>query len=178
MNIHKLFWTIRAVLYKIRFNEIGIPSYIGRPLFIVNARNISCGNRVRIYPGLRAEVVDKRNSFIKIGNNVSIGQNFHIVSYMDELKIGNDVVIAGNVFITNCDHDYKGSHGSVLENDLLYKKTEIGDGCFIGNNAIILAGTILGKGCVVGANSVVRGIFPDYAVIAGVPAKLIKKVGC
>lgn len=38
----------------------------------------------------------------------------------------------------------------------------------------IQAGTILGEQCIVGANSVVRGTFPDYCVIAGVPAKIIK----
>lgn len=177
MNIHKIFWAIRALFYKVYFNKLEMPSYIGKPLFIENACNITCGKRVRIYPGLRAEVVDKKNSFIKIGDNVSIGQNFHIVSYDDELKIGNNVVIAGNVLITNCDHDYKGPHESVLENELLCKKTVIGDGCFIGNNAVILAGTILGKGCIIGANSVVRGIFSDHAVIVGAPGKILIKEG-
>lgn len=41
--------------------------------------------------------------------------------------------------------------------------------------AAIQAGTVLGKQCIVGANSVVRGTFPDYCVIAGVPAKIIRK---
>ena len=40
---------------------------------------------------------------------------------------------------------------------------------------MIQSGTILGKQCIVGANSVVRGQFPDYCVIAGNPAKIIKK---
>jgi len=39
----------------------------------------------------------------------------------------------------------------------------------------IQAGTVLGKQCIVGANSVVRGVFPDYSVIAGVPARIIKR---
>ena len=174
MNFAKLCWGVRAVFYKVRFKSIGIPSYIGKPIFISNTKNISCGKRVRIYPGMRVEIVDN-NSFITIGNNVSIGQNFHIVSYNDNLTIGNDVVIAGNVFITNCDHDYKGPHASVLENQLIGRHTIIGNGCFIGNNAVILAGSELGAGCIVGANSVVRGIYPSNSVIVGAPAKEVKK---
>ena len=42
-------------------------------------------------------------------------------------------------------------------------------------NSVILPGTILGKHCVVGANSVVSGVFDDYSVIVGSPARVVKK---
>lgn len=58
---------------------------------------------------------------------------------------------------------------------MIPKKTVIGDGCYIGYGAVILAGTTLGKQCIVGANSVVRGDFPDYSVLAGAPARIVKK---
>ena len=41
--------------------------------------------------------------------------------------------------------------------------------------AAIMAGTVLGKQCVVGANAVVRGTFPDFCVIVGAPARIVKK---
>ncbi|SEQ86846.1 Acetyltransferase (isoleucine patch superfamily) [Lachnospiraceae bacterium NE2001] len=170
----KLLWGGRALLYKALFNNVSLPSYIGKPIFVSRYRGIKAGKRFRIYPGLRAEIIDS-NSFIRIGNNVSIGQNFHVVSYDKTLYIGNDVTIAGNVFITNCDHNYKESSESVLDNSLISRDTRIGNGCFIGNNVAILAGTVLGNHCVVGANSVVRGEYPDYCVLAGNPAKIIKK---
>lgn len=173
MNFTKISWVLRSISYKIIFRKIGFPSYIGKPIYVSNWKNIVIGPRFRIYPGLRAEVVD-RNSFLKIGKNVSIGQNFHIVSYNNELKIGDNVTIAGNVFITNCDHDYQGIHKSVLENKLISKKTTISDDCFIGNNAVILSGTFLGRGCVVGAGAVLKGEYPPYSVIVGVPGRVIK----
>ncbi|GAM59552.1 O-acetyltransferase [Vibrio ishigakensis] len=55
------------------------------------------------------------------------------------------------------------------------KEVSIGRNSFIGYGAVILPGTILGEQCVVGANSVVRGKFPSFAVIAGNPAKIIKR---
>lgn len=50
----------------------------------------------------------------------------------------------------------------------------IGSGTWVGLNAVILPGTVVGKGCVIAANCVVKGEFPDYCVIAGVPGKIIK----
>lgn len=173
MRISKILWGIRAIIYKVKLGSIGLPSYIGRPLYIEKFKNLSCGKRVRIYPGLRFET--SKNGKINIGSNVSIGQNVHLVSYKEILNIGDDVTISGNVLITNCDHSYRDINKSVLEQELIFNNTQIGDGCFIGYGAIIQAGTILGKHCVVGANSVVRGTFPEYSVIVGAPAKVVKK---
>ena len=50
----------------------------------------------------------------------------------------------------------------------------IGRDCFIGCNSLVLKGSKIGDGCVVGAGSVVAGVFQDYCVIAGNPARVIK----
>ncbi|MNJ54691.1 putative lipopolysaccharide biosynthesis O-acetyl transferase WbbJ [compost metagenome] len=63
----------------------------------------------------------------------------------------------------------------MLDQSTIWKKTEIGKNCFIGMGARIQAGTILGNGCIVGANSVVRGHFPDYCVLVGAPARVVKR---
>jgi acetyltransferase-like isoleucine patch superfamily enzyme len=55
------------------------------------------------------------------------------------------------------------------------KPISIGEGTWLGLHSVILPGTHIGKNCVVGANAVVKGIFPDYCVIAGVPAKIVKQ---
>ena len=62
-----------------------------------------------------------------------------------------------------------------MEQRNIVSDTIIGENCFIGYGAVIQAGTILGKQCVVGANAVVRGHFPDYCVIVGVPARIVKR---
>lgn len=55
------------------------------------------------------------------------------------------------------------------------KPITIGKDCLVGMNSVILPGTVLGDHCVVGANSTVSGSFPDYCVLAGSPAKIIKR---
>lgn len=172
MEFRKIFWGIRGVFYKISFRHIGKLCYIGPPVSIIGKRNIVIKDRVRIYPGIRMEALN--NGTITIGNNVSIAQNFQCTSIGD-LRIEDNVTIAGNVFVTNIDHDYQEWGRHILEQNKIFKETHIGENCFIGYGAAIQAGTILGKQCVVGANSVVRGTFPDGSVIVGAPAKIVKK---
>ena len=173
MHPIKYIWAIRAIIYKPFFKKIGKYSYIGKPCFIEGGKNISIGERTRIFPGIRMETL--KNGEIFIGDNCAIEQNVHITSMNSILKIGKDVTVLANTYITNIEHEYGDINRSVLEQDIIYRETEIKEGCFIGYGAAIQAGTILGKHCIVGAHSVVRGIFPDYCVIVGTPGKIIKK---
>jgi len=173
--IFKIFWILRGLIYKPFFAKFGLPSYIGKPLFIGNFKRIFIGKRVRIFPGARIEVVDK-NSSIVFEDNISLGQNLHIISGGEqELRIGKNTTFSANVFVTNIDHKYDEINKHILEQPLVSTKTQIGENCFIGYGVVIQAGTILGKQCIVGANAVVRGTFPDYCVIVGVPAQIVKR---
>ena len=59
MNLRKYFWAMRAFFFKLRFKKMGNMSYIGKTTNISGpSRNISIGNKVRIYPGLRAEIAE------------------------------------------------------------------------------------------------------------------------
>ena len=80
-----------------------------KPIRVIGKKYISIGNNVSILNGARMEVITKWNDMeynagINIEDNVSIGQNFHITS-CDNLKIGKNTTILGNVFITNIDHE-------------------------------------------------------------------------
>lgn len=163
---------IRAFFYKLRFNKIGFPSKLGRPLKLKNARNVSLGKRVRIMSGYRIECYN--GGTVNIGDDVSIGQNLHMISG-GKLTVGNHVTFSGNVFISNLNHSYEKLDVSALRQENIIKGVSVGDFCFVGYGACILPGTQLGKNVIVGANSVVCGKFPDYVVVAGVPAKIIKK---
>ncbi|MEZ8379132.1 DapH/DapD/GlmU-related protein [Vibrio splendidus] len=170
---YKLLWVLRAILSKPFFGSLGLISYIGKPIYLHNVKNVFIGSRVRIFPGARIET--HQEGRIEISDDVSIGQNFHIISAESVLKVGKGTVISANVMVTNVDHEYTNIDLPIYKQNLLYSKTELGENCFVGIGAKIQAGTVLGKHCVVGANSVVRGHFNDYSVIVGSPARVIKK---
>ncbi|MBB6372537.1 DapH/DapD/GlmU-related protein [Chryseobacterium shigense] len=169
----KIFWIIRYILYSVFFKKAGFPGYLGRPIIILGMNKISIGKRVRIYPNARLEVHGKDAALI-IEDNVGISQNVHITAG-GILVIKKSATILANTYVTDIDHEYEDVNVPVLQQEMSIKKTEIGENCFIGMGVAIQAGTILGKHCIVGSNSVVRGTFPDYCVIAGIPAKIIKK---
>ncbi|MEC7310097.1 acyltransferase [Vibrio crassostreae] len=169
-RVLKFIWMLRAIFYKPFMHRFGWFSYIGPTCYLSGVKHFSFGDRVRIYPNARVESL---GGTIEIGNNVSIGQNLHIVS-VNNVRIGKDTTISSNVFVSDVDHQYEALGVHIMEQPLDVKSTHIGDNCFIGYGSVIMPGTILGKHCIVGANSVVKGIFPDYCVIAGSPARIIK----
>lgn len=172
MKLSKIFWFVRASVLMLFAGSIGRNCLIGKPLFILGLKNIFFKNNVRIFPHARIEVHNKGRIIFE--DNVSIGQNFHIISSNNDLIISKNVMISGNVFISNVDHDYEDITKPVSEQSLIDVNTVIGENCFIGYGAVIKPGTQLGKHCIIGANSSVKGIFPDYSVIAGNPARVIK----
>lgn len=169
---YKFFWLIRAQFYRFFFKKIGFLTYIGKPIFLHGISRVSLGKKVRLFPGARIET--HGGGEINILENVGIGQNFHIVAG-GKLVIGKGTIISAEVFVNDMDNAYEEIDKNVLEQPFIVSKTSIGENCFIGIGAKIMAGTVLGNQCIVGANSVVKGTFPDYCVIAGAPAKIVKK---
>lgn len=173
--IFKFVWFLRAIVYKLIFNKVGWLSYLGKPIFLFGAKNISIGNKVRIYPHCRMETYGN-DGFITIEENCSIGQSFHIISGEGQnLIIGKNTTVSANVFITNIEHNYSSIDVHIMDQPLSKGDTQIGENCFIGYGAVIQAGTILGKQCIIGANAVVRGAFSDYSIIVGAPAQVVKR---
>lgn len=113
---------------------------------------------------------------IIIGNNVGISGA--TIYARNSIIIGENTHIGGNVKIL--DNDFHPLEIEARNADIKEKigtrPINIGENCFIGCNALILKGTTLGDGCVVGAGAVVSGKFEDNCVIAGNPARVIKKL--
>lgn len=132
------------------------------------------------YGGVRMEALNIYQDQIfepqlRIGDRTSLGQNCHLIA-TGNLFIGDDVTISGNVFISTCSHQYTELDRNVADQKLTSEDVSIGDNSFIGYGAAIFPGVKLGKQCIVGANSVVvRGDYPEYSVLAGNPARIIKR---
>lgn len=93
------------------------------------------------------------------------------------MDIGEKVLLSPNVYITDCDHEYRNIDIPVIDQGITQKGQTvfIGDGSYIGINAVIVGNVKIGKHCVIGANSIVTRDIPDYCVAVGSPAKIIKK---
>ena len=113
---------------------------------------------------------------IEIGNNVGISGT--TIYARKEITIGDNTLIGGNVKIL--DNDFHPIEVEARNLDIKEKigtrKIKIGKDCFIGANSLILKGVEIGDGSVVGAGSVVTGKFPSNVVIAGNPARVIKRL--
>ena len=106
-----------------------------------------------------------------IGSGTWIGQNAFLHS-AGGLKIGEKVGIGPGVQILTSSHKLsEGINLPILDRPLEFAEVEIGEGCDIGANAVILPGVKLGERVQVGAGAVVTKSFSDGAVVKGVPAK-------
>jgi len=166
------------LLYRWLFKQFGKGSIVRTPLFI-SYESISVGKNVFIWDDARIETVERYAGLrfspsITIGDGVTIQQRCHITA-ADKLSIGANSLISFDVMIQDTDHEYQDIRLPVSQQPLAVAKTTIGESCFIGSGAKINAGTTLGKHCIVGASSVVRGHFPDYCVIVGMPGKIVKR---
>lgn len=164
--------------YKLIFKAFGNKSIIKKPLFIT-PECISLGRGVYIWDDARIEAITSYagtnyTPHVIIEDGVSIQQRAHITA-ASTLIIGKNSLISFDVSIQDTDHEYENIDVPVAQQPLQVKPTVIGENCFIGSGAKIQAGTILGRHCIVGTNAVVKGVFPDYSVIVGVPAKIVKR---
>lgn len=161
------------------FNKTGASLTIGNN---VTVKSSFLSNLVGLYS--RTIIVTRApGAEIIIGDNVGIsGATIYARS---KIEIGENTCIGGNAKILDNDfHPIEAEVRNRLLNDtnggnsdlIPAKPIRIGKNCFIGCNSIILKGTILGDGCVVGAGAVVSGKFEDNCVIAGNPARIIKKL--
>lgn len=109
---------------------------------------------------------------ISIGDNSGIGVNCVV---RGPLVMGSDIMMGPNVRIMTSKHNTDRTDISMrLQGFSQNQQVTIGDDVWIGDGVIILPGVTVGKGSIIGAGAVVTKNVPEYAVVAGVPAKVIK----
>jgi len=111
------------------------------------------------------------------GKNIIVGKNVFInacCKFQDQggIIIGNGVLIGHNVTLATLNHDERPE----FRQNIYPKPIKIGNNVWIGSNATILQGITIGDGAIIGANAVVTKDVPENTIVAGVPAKIIRKV--
>ncbi len=137
-------------------------------------RDTLIGPHVSISAGMVPGQTMVTDPVVRIGDRCMIGRGSHIVGHF-EIDIGDDVHTGPYVYITDQNHGYEDPDQVVHVQWPSDDPVRIGAGSWLGTGVVILPGSRLGRNVVVGAGAVVRGTFPDHCVIAGVPARIVRR---
>ena len=110
---------------------------------------------------------------VVIGHHTRIGLHNTIIG---PVTIGSHVNLAQGITVTALNHNFSETGKRIDEQGVSTAPVIIGDDVWIGTNAVILPGVTIGSHCVVAAGAVVTKDVPDGCVVAGVPAKIIKRI--
>lgn len=112
---------------------------------------------------------------IVLGNNVYLGKNTEIDA-SGGVSIGNGVIFGPEVCIYTRTHNFDSDDLGALpfDNKFIVAPVDIKDYVWIGRRVIVLPGVTIGKAAIIGAGAVVSKDVPDYAVVVGNPAKVVK----
>lgn len=194
----KGFMVLRGLWHKLLFKESKGIVFIGKRVKIRNHKKIKLKGSATIEDGCHINALSKGG--ITIGGNFSIGRNSIIEctgvirELGEELIIGDNVGIAANAFIAmrgkleigdntifgpgvsiHCEnHNFSDLETPIRLQGATRKGVKIGKDCWIGSKAVILDGVTIGDHVIVAAGAVVTKDVPDYSIVGGVPAKVIK----
>lgn len=190
---------LRGAVVKPLLRKSGGTLFIGRGARVRNPQLISHDGRLVIEDF--AEVQGLAEHGLNFGAEVSIGRNVQIrpssyyggevgvglwvgdrssfgsgcfVGCSGDIRIGSDVMLGPGVRLFSENHEFTDTTKTIKSQGVVRSFLRIGDDTWIGSGATITAGVTVGSGAVIAAGSVVTRDVPDGAVVAGVPAKVIR----
>ncbi len=151
------------------------------PFYIRGRSAIKWGKGFTTGVGVRLDALGDGKTQIVFGDRVQLNDYVHIGA-IQKVSIGDDVLIASRVFITDHNHGRYGGEGPhsspetlPSERMLVAKPVLIGDRVWVGENVCILPGVSIGAGAIIGAGSVVTSNVEANTIVVGIPARVVKK---
>lgn len=153
------------------YSEIADPT-----LSIVNPGGIHIGAFVRIGAFAVIEaLVPERGVTVRIEDGAYIGNSTRITG-VGEVVIGPEAMLADRVYVSDTNHVYEDVTQPIKRQGLRDgRRVEIARGAWIGIGAVVVGDLRVGEGAVVGANAVVTQDVPDFSVVVGNPARVVRQ---
>ncbi len=154
------------------------PSRVHFTVRLDNPKHISLGGAsigrgVWLYAMTSDSAGRRYDPRLSIGSGTSVGDYCHITC-AHSVRIGSKVLMTQGVLITDAVHCYDDVEKPVISQGLAVSSTSVGDGSWIGNHAAVI-GCHVGRNCVIGANAVVKRDVPDFCVVVGAPARIVRR---
>lgn len=191
-------YVLRKMVARRLFRSAGRGLILGRGLVLRHPGRLSIGDRVAIDDNCfidgsgsgeigvvlgdgvilsRNCIVLGKNGHVVLGDRVDVGNNCVFAS-ASGIRVGAATIIAGNCYLGGGRYHHEDLKTPIMDQGA-YSRGElvIGEGSWLGAGAMVLDGVRLGKGVIVGAGAVVTKDAPDYAVLVGAPARILRMRG-
>lgn len=162
--------TMRRILVRAMCKSVGSDLQVGLNVVLSHPETMELGDCV--YIGAQAMIQGRFDGTCRIGNHVWIGPQ----AYFDarELVLGDYVGWGPGAKVLGSLHTGNPITDPIIATDLVIKPVTVGFGADIGMNANLLPGVHIGAHAIVGAGAVVTRDVPEYSVVAGVPARVMR----
>lgn len=163
---------LRRAVARLGVAEVGVGLELDTGIRITGWANISLGDNFRM---MRLGSLHAHNGRLRIGSNVSIGPNTCLASCDGGLiEVADSVLIAQNVVIRAADHRHDRIDLPIIKQGHVGGNILIDEGVWIGANAVVTSNVEIGAHAIVGAGAVVTQEVASFAIVGGVPARLIR----
>ena len=152
------------------FGAFGKHNYLF-DLELLNPPNIFLGSNLWIS---KTRLASSKGGELIIGNHVAIGR-FSQIYALQSIIIEDGVLMAENTFISDNTHTFTDITTPVRDQDIKpLGNVVIGSGTWIGRN-VVVNGCKIGRNCIIGAYTFLKKDIPDYCVVVGNPARIVKR---
>lgn len=161
-----LYWRARGMKLDLRR-----PPKIRRRARIINPQNIEMGPRFLVRPN--CVINAGPNATIKFGKRGGVTE-FCYVNAVERIEVGDESGFAPGCHVTDANHNFGSLDENMIDQGRTASPIIIGEDVWVAAGCKILSGVRIGDHAIVAAGSVVRGVVPEGAVVAGVPARIVK----
>lgn len=159
---------VRFIANAWRFDSAGHRCAMEAGVRFLGSVSIRCGDRVTFRRGVSVA----GGGSLVVGSATTINEDV-IIACTQSVTIGSNCMIAPRAYILDVDHRYESRQIPISQQGCESAPVTIGDDVWIGAYAVVLRGVTIGRGAIVAAHAVVSKDVPEYAIVGGVPSRVL-----